>query len=116
MDLQKMVDGVSDALTVRRVFGEPYAKNGVTVIPVADVRGGGGGGEGEDAEHSGGMGGGFGLSARPSGVFVIRGDEVAWKPAVDVNRIVLGSQIVAVIALLTVRKIVKRRSKGRVRA
>jgi uncharacterized spore protein YtfJ len=115
VDLQQMFAGVSDALTVRRVFGEPYAKNGVTVIPVADVRGGGGGGQGEEADHSGGMGGGFGLSARPAGAFVIKGDEVAWKPAVDVNRIVLGAQIVAVIALLTVRQIVKLRSKARVR-
>lgn len=110
MDLQQLVGGVSDALTVSRVFGEPYVKNGVTVIPVAEVRGGGGGGEGEEADHSGGMGGGFGLSARPAGVFVVSGNDAAWKPAIDVNRIVLGSQLLAIVALLTVRSIVKVRN------
>ncbi len=112
MDLEQIVGGVSDALTVRRVFGEPYTKDGVTVIPVADVRGGGGGGQGEDAK-AGGMGGGFGLSAKPAGVFVVSGDRVEWKPAIDVNRLIVGGQIVAVVALLTIRKIVKTRRKRR---
>jgi uncharacterized spore protein YtfJ len=111
MDLQQMVDGIGEALTVKRVFGESYEKNGTTVIPVADVRGGGGGGQGEQEDRSSGMGGGFGLAAKPAGVFVVTGDAVAWKPAVDVNRIVLGAQIVAVVALLTVRKIVKVRNR-----
>ena len=39
----------TDALTVRRVYGEPYEKNGVTIIPAAMVFGGGGGGGGASA-------------------------------------------------------------------
>ncbi len=35
------------------------------------------------------------------------------RPAVDLNRIVLGGQIVAVVALLTIRTIVKARAKAR---
>ena len=107
-----MVDGARDALTVKRVFGDPYEKNGVTVIPAASVRGGAGGGSGESADGTGG-GGGFGLTARPAGAYVIRGDQVTWQPAVDVNRIVLGAQILAVAALLTVRTIAKARAKRR---
>src|SRR5450756_30017 len=38
----------SDTLTIRRVFGEPYTANGVTIIPVAKVWGGAGGGGGQD--------------------------------------------------------------------
>ncbi|MBW3602778.1 MAG: sporulation protein [Actinobacteria bacterium] len=100
MDVQQMIDGVRDALTVRRVFGDPYERNGMTVIPVAKVQGGGGGGEGDSRDGKGGGGGG-GLSVRPAGVFVVRGQEVRWRPAVDVNRLVVGAQVVAVVALVT---------------
>jgi hypothetical protein len=37
---------------------------------------------------------------------------VSWRPAVDLNRIVLGGQIVAIVALLTIRAIVKARAKA----
>jgi uncharacterized spore protein YtfJ len=37
---------VKDAMTVSRVFGESYQVDGVTIVPVATVRGGGGGGGG----------------------------------------------------------------------
>jgi hypothetical protein len=46
-------------------------------------------------------------------VFVVREGEVAYRPAVDVNRIVLGGQIVAVVALLTLRSVAKARAKRR---
>ena len=52
------------------------------------------------------LGSGFGVTARPVGAFIVRGGELSWRPAVDVNRI-LGGQVVAVVALLTVRAIVK---------
>jgi hypothetical protein len=45
------------------------------------------------------------------GAFVIRGDQVRWVPAVDVNKVVMGAQLVAVVALLTVRRIVKARRR-----
>jgi hypothetical protein len=44
------------------------------------------------------------------GVFVIQGGEVAWRPSVDVNRIVLGAQVVAIVALLAVRAVVRARA------
>jgi uncharacterized spore protein YtfJ len=40
MKPQEIMSQVSDAMQVRRVFGEPYQQNGVTIIPVAAVRGG----------------------------------------------------------------------------
>lgn len=51
------------------------------------------------------------MSAKPAGAFVLSGDRVRWQPCVDVNRIVLGSQVVAVVALLAVRAIVRARSR-----
>lgn len=117
MDVQDVVTQARDALTVKRVFGEPYEKNGITVIPVARVQGGAGGGGGEGPEGEGkGSGGGFGLSARPVGAFLIQGDDLIWRPVIDVNRIVLGGQVVAVVALLTLRAMAKARAKARAKA
>ena len=47
VDVNQLMQQTRDALTVSRLFGEPLERNGVTVIPVAVVRGGGGGGQGE---------------------------------------------------------------------
>jgi uncharacterized spore protein YtfJ len=114
MDVNELMQQTRDTLTVSRLFGEAYERNGTVVVPVAAVRGGGGGGRGEgggpDGAGSGsGSGGGFGLAAKPAGVYVIDGSKVSWRPAVDVNRIVVGGQIVAVVALLVLRSILRSR-------
>ena len=114
MDVQEAIAQARDTLTVKRVFGEAYEKNGVTIIPAARVQGGAGGGSGEDPQGQGrGSGSGFGVTARPVGAFVLRGDHLSWQPAVDINRIVLGGQAVAIVALLVVRAIIKARAKAR---
>jgi uncharacterized spore protein YtfJ len=112
MEVEEIIEKARDTLTVKRVFGEAYEKDGVTVIPAAAVRGGAGGGSGEGPEGTGrGGGGGFGVTARPAGAYVIRGDEVTWRPALDVNRIIVGGQIVAVAALLAIRAVAKARAR-----
>jgi uncharacterized spore protein YtfJ len=116
MEVQEVIAQARDALTVKRVYGDPYEKDGVTVIPAARVQGGAGGGGGEDPAGGGrGSGSGFGMSARPAGAFLIRGGEVTWRPAVDVNRIVLGGQVVAIVLLLTVRSVLRKRIGRRAR-
>lgn len=104
--VEELLKGHRDAITVRRVYGDPYEKNGVTVIPAAKVMGGGGGGEGlsPGGERGTGSGSGFGLIARPTGAFVINGDDVRWTPAIDVNRLVAGAFAVAALALLVSRR------------
>jgi uncharacterized spore protein YtfJ len=102
-----------DLVTVKKVFGEAYESNGVTLIPVAAVRGGMGGGEGDGSDDApSGRGGGMGISARPIGAYRIKGDDVAWLPAVDVSRVIFTGQIVAIVALLVMRSILKRRRSG----
>ncbi|HYN17052.1 MAG TPA: spore germination protein GerW family protein [Actinomycetes bacterium] len=114
MDVREVTTQARDALTVKRVFGEPYEKDGLTIIPAARVQGAVGAGGGEDPRGQGkGSGGGFGMTARPVGAFVIRDGEVSWRPAVDATRIALGGQVVAVVALLCVRAILKARVKAR---
>ncbi|HYY45399.1 MAG TPA: spore germination protein GerW family protein [Actinomycetota bacterium] len=114
MSVEEVIGGVREIMTVRRVFGEPYEKEGVTVIPAARVRGGAGGGGGEGTSEQGqgrGSGSGYAVNATPAGVYVIRGDQVRWQPAVDVNRIAAGGQLVAVVALLTLRAYLKLRGE-----
>jgi uncharacterized spore protein YtfJ len=82
-------------MSVRRVFGDPIQAGEVTLLPVAIVSGGGGGGSKRANEG----GAGFGLSARPAGVFAVRNSEVRWRPAVNVNRAILGGQLIGVAAI-----------------
>jgi uncharacterized spore protein YtfJ len=101
MNALETISQARDALTVRRVYGEPYQEDGVTIIPAANVMGGAGGGG--DTEGNGG--GGFGLSARPAGAWVIKDGDATWRPAIDLNRTILVGQIVAIVTLLSLRSI-----------
>ncbi len=109
-DLMETIERAKDTMTVRRVFGDPVEKDGVTIVPAARVQGGAGGGGGEGPEGQGsGMGSGFGVNARPVGAFVIKGEDVQWRPAVDVNKVILGAQLVAIAALLLAGAVVRAR-------
>jgi uncharacterized spore protein YtfJ len=110
--LEEILAEGRDAITVKRVYGEPYTQNGVTLIPAAAVRGGAGGGEGEaGADEGSGSGGGFGVMARPVGAYQIKGDEVTWIPAADTTKVIIVGQVVAIVALLVVRSIFKKRRR-----
>ena len=111
MELPEVLGRAADAAQVRRVFGEPIERDGVTIIPTASVRGGagGGGGRGPKQEDGEGAGGGYGFMAHPAGVFVVRGDQVDWRPALDLGKVILGGQLVAVTFLLVLRSILRRR-------
>jgi len=110
MDVQELLSKVTDNLTVGRVFGDPIQHGDVLIVPVARVRGGAGGGSGTDAtKEESGSGGGGGFDAAPAGVFVVKNGSVSWQPALDVTRIVVGGQMVAVVVALVLRSILRRR-------
>ena len=104
MDIREIVSQAKDAITVERVYGDPYEREGVVVIPAASVRGFGGGGGGEGSQPGQGTGSGSGLGlgfkAHPVGAFVIRAGGVEWKPAVDVTSIALRGQAIVIVLLL----------------
>lgn len=101
MDMVKdLMKSWHDNYTVKRVFGDPIEKDGITVIPVALVAGGGAGGSSPAGAEAEGRGGGFGGGARPAGVYVVRPDGVEWQPALDVT--MLGLAGIALAALITV--------------
>ncbi len=102
MKLDEVLGSARDTFTVKRVYGEPYEKGDVTVIPAAAVRGGAGGGNGHDEKGQEGEGGGFGMTGRPAGAYVLKDGNVKWLPAVDPNRIFL-TVGAAVIAYLLMR-------------
>ncbi len=101
MKVEEVLANARDAITVRRIFAEPYEKDGLTVIPAARVQGGAGGGHGHDPKGQEGEGGGFGVSGRPAGAYVIQDGKVAWRPAVDPNRMLVMVGLVLVTYLLT---------------
>jgi uncharacterized spore protein YtfJ len=112
MDATALLEKAHEVLNARQVIGEPYERNGTVLLPVVSIRGGGGGGGGDAGNGApSGAGGGIGLMARPVGAYVMRGDKVTWLPAVDVNRVILGAQIVAIAALVVARSIVRARTK-----
>ncbi|WP_436529307.1 spore germination protein GerW family protein [Actinoplanes sp. HUAS TT8] len=134
MDSTTLLDkakAATDSATVGRVFGEPIERDGIVLLPVAHVSAGGGGGGGSgftpkseadtDADdltdgppaQGEGSGAGYGLSAKPAGVFILKDGEVSWKPALDVNKIIIGGQVIAVVALLVARSVLRRHAKRR---
>ena len=125
MDVEKLLARTADNVSVRRAFGPAYEKDGMLIIPVAVVAGGGGAGtartplgnsaglpdgpaeEGGTADGAAPQdpgrsdtGGGFGGLVLPSGAYVVKGDQVRWVPAVDVT-------IVALVSLSLVRELAR---------
>jgi uncharacterized spore protein YtfJ len=106
------IEDLPDRLRViaERVIGTPVERDGATVIPVVSVTAGGGGGGDHDPD-AGGSGGGWGVLARPVGAYVISGGSVRFEPAVDVTRVIVGGQVLGLVALLVVRRMVLRRCR-----
>lgn len=127
-DPATLTHAANDTVTVRRVFGDAYERDGVTVIPVARLWAatglGLGDGEGGGTPFSWGAhlhgtddapadpdspqhayggghggGGGYGAHVKAVGVYVVDDSGVHWRPSVDVNRVILGAQAVAATAV-----------------
>ncbi|MGK8521598.1 sporulation protein [Nocardia asteroides] len=115
MEYAELLAQARDAITVRRVYGDPYESGGATIVPAAVVKGGGGGGggasNGADGE-GGGEGAGFGVQARPAGAFVLRDGRLTWHPAVDVNAIIetAGKVLIAGLVAVALTRIGRRRA------
>ena len=82
--LERLAELVGAKANVRAVFGEPIQRGELTVVPVARVRWGVGGGSGKsDAAPDGpasGSGGGGGAVADPVGFLEIAGGEATFRP------------------------------------
>src|SRR5262245_56601687 len=99
-DLDSLLRGHRDAITVRRIYGDPVEADGITLVPAAAVFGGTGGG----GDVDGNGGGGFGLAGRPVGAWVIRDGQVTWQPAIDVGRIAVLAFLLGLVLALRRRR------------
>ena len=111
MKIDEIIGRTKDSLEARTVYAEPVERDGITVIAAATIAGGAGSGTGRDEKGQEGEGGGFGLTAKPAGAYVIDHGELHWKPAVDVNRLIAVAGSVAVAALLVVARVLRPRQK-----
>src|SRR2546421_13038729 len=84
MRVMDVVNEAKGAMRVSEVFGTPYEKNGITIIPAATIAGGAGGGGDQQNPQAGGAG--FGGSSRPAGPLVIKEGDGRWAPSIDPNR------------------------------
>jgi uncharacterized spore protein YtfJ len=107
MKVDELIARTKDSLEAKKVYAEPYEKDGITVIAAATLSGGAGGGTGRDEKGQEGEGGGVGLTAKPTGAYVIKDGKVRWEPAVDVNRLIATAGAVAIAALFVALRLVK---------
>ncbi|MFU8840472.1 MAG: spore germination protein GerW family protein [Nitriliruptoraceae bacterium] len=101
-----MSDGPPDPILhlATRVVGAPVERGGATVVPLAVVSGGSGGGSGTDKDGNLGQGAGWGGRARPVGAYVLEDGRVRYEPVVDVTRLAVLVTVVAVVKLLVIRR------------
>jgi uncharacterized spore protein YtfJ len=111
MKIDELVGKARESLGAATVYAPPYEKDGISVIAAASIAGGGGGGAGRDKRGQG-QGGGFGLNARPIGAYLIKDGALYWKPAVDVNRLLIVSGAIVIAALVVTTRILKVRQRA----
>jgi uncharacterized spore protein YtfJ len=102
MNVVELMQKAKDSVDIHQVFGEPYQVGDVTIIPVARMGGGGAAGGPEEKQ-----GRGYGFGIQPMGVYVVKGDTATWQPALNVNTIITGAFVVAIVAIWKAPRIIK---------
>ena len=95
MKLRDALDAISTDGRPTHVYSQPYeTADGATIIMVARVRGKLRPAKLESADP----GDEIAVRARPVGVFVIRGNDVKWEPAIDATRIAMLGAVTGLVA------------------
>ncbi|WP_458206430.1 spore germination protein GerW family protein [Haladaptatus sp. NG-SE-30] len=97
--IQTLVERLSQNAGVETVYGDPISVGDRTVVPVASVNYGFGGGTGDDG---GGMGGG--VTAKPVGVVELTPDETQFVRFTDSRRVGLALVVGFLIGVLFRRR------------
>jgi hypothetical protein len=113
--LEGIAERIGARASVTAVFGEPVERGDITVIPVARVRWGFGGGQGEGGEAAGptgrGSGGGGGAAADPVGYVEIGPAGAIFRPIVPPYPsplFLLAAGITVAIVLPAVGRLIRR--------
>lgn len=107
--LERLAERLGGRASARTVFGEPVVAEGVTVVPVARVTfglGGGGGRERAAGKEGEGLGAGGGTHARPAGYIEIRAGRATFTPIRSPRPETLYG-LAALVAVVTVPKVVR---------
>jgi len=109
--IERLADKVSRTASSTTVYGAPVERDGITVVPVAKVRYGFGGGSGRKPRDEEGSGGGGGVYARPVGYIEIKDDSSQYRPIRDpaamVPVIAVGG-LVGIVALRILARLLRR--------
>jgi uncharacterized spore protein YtfJ len=99
-----MADQLQIHANAKQVYGEPVERDGTTIIPVAKVQWGfGGGGIGRGPAERGGGGGG--ARAYPTGFIELRGGKAEFRPIVDPMAVVAMSAAGLVVGVILAKLI-----------
>ncbi len=92
MELQEALGALVNQAGVKTVYSEPITVDGRTIVPVARVRCGFGGGSGRNgrSKESEGGGGGGGFVARPVGFVEVDEQGARFVPILDPQSIAVG--------------------------
>jgi uncharacterized spore protein YtfJ len=107
--LEKLAESLGSKASVKSVFGEPIQSGGKTVIPVAKVFYGFGGGFGEGPERNNrpkgeGGGGGGGVRAVPAGALEITPESTRFIPFSDTRWLLAAFSVGAFTGALLARR------------
>jgi len=114
--LEKLASQFGTNASVKNVFGEPIQTGDKTIIPVAQIAYGLGGGYGEgskkgkpvptnetdsqNTDKGEGAGGGGGMYAKPKGVYEVTPAGTRFIPAMDTKQIIMGVAIGFILSKL----------------
>jgi uncharacterized spore protein YtfJ len=123
-DVAALLGRIGDSISGHKSFGPAFEKDGILVIPVAYVFGGGGGGESDEPVQPGkdepdkpeanqkkGSGGGYGLVTWPIGAYVVQDGQVRWVPVIDPAMLMTTGAFALAVVLKSLRR--KRRRARR---
>ncbi len=113
--IERLASLVGARATVQAVFGDPIRHDNFTVVPVARVRwgfgGGGGNADGPATGPASGSGGGGGVAAEPIGYIELGPEGVTFTPIREPYPspfFLLASGLTAAIVLRALRRLIRR--------
>ncbi|HYM62076.1 MAG TPA: spore germination protein GerW family protein [Thermoanaerobaculia bacterium] len=107
--LERIAEVVQLHANAKQVYGEAIERNGTTIIPVARVQWGfGGGGLGHGAAERGGGGGG--VRAQPAGFIEIKNGTAEYRPVHSANEVglLVSAAVIGLVAGVILAKLATR--------
>jgi uncharacterized spore protein YtfJ len=106
MHLEELFQSLVGQASVKSIYGEPISAGGKTIVPVAAIRYGFGGGSGRKGERNEeGFGGGGGFVGKPVGVIEVTDEQTRFIPIHRNRTIALAAAIGFGLGLLAARRV-----------